>query len=193
VALGLRAHSGWAVMVAVSGGTALFRRRIEMTKGSGFRAGQPYHAAEEMKLPQAEAFLQSTEKIAVEMAAAAVKDTVALLASKGQRVAGAAVLLGSGKPLPELARILAAHPLIHTAEGVFYRDVLKSACKACGLAVAGVKEHEVLEKCAADLRIPVLVLQAQLAAMGKTLGRPWTQDEKLSTAAALTVLIGTPE
>ena len=186
-ALGLRAHSGWAVMVAVSGGAAVLRLGIEMSQGSGYRISQPYHAAAEMKLPQAEAFLQRTQEIAVEMAAASVKDAVARLSSDGYRVAGAAVLLGSGKPLPELARILAAHPLIHTAEGVFFREVLKSACEACGLAVAGIKEREVLEQCAAALRIPAVELQARLSAMGKALGPPWTQDEKLSAAAALTI------
>ena len=186
-ALGLRAHSGWAVMVAVSGGSAVLRRRIEMTKGSGYRARQPYHAAEEMQLQQAEAFLQRTEKTATEMAAAAVRDTVALLVSEGCRVAGAAVLLGSGRPLPELGKILAAHPLIHTAEGVFFREVLRSACEACGVAVTGLKEREVLAQCAAALRIPAAELQARLSAMGKTIGPPWTQDEKLSAAAALTV------
>ena len=174
-------------MVAVSRGSVVLRRRIEMTKGSDYRANQPYHAAEPMKLPQAEAFLQRTQKIAVEMAASAVEDTVDWLVSEGFRVAGAAVLLGSGKPLPELARILAAHPLIHTAEGVFFRDVLKNACEACGLAVTGIKEREVLEQCAAALRIPTAELQARLSAMGKTLGPPWTQDEKLSAAAALTI------
>jgi len=158
-----------------------------MTEGSGYRASQPYHAAEEMKLPEAEAFLQRTEKIAVEVAATAVKDAVAMLASEGYRVAGAAVLLGSGKPLPDLGRILAAHPLIHTAEGVFFREVLKSACEACGLAVVGIKEREVLEQCAAALRISALELQARLPRMGKTLGPPWTQDEKLAAAAALTI------
>ena len=186
-ALGLRAHSGWAVLVAVSDWSVVLRRRIEMTEGSGYRASQPYHAAEEMQVPQAEAFLQRTEKIAVEMAATAVKDAVAILASEGYRVTGAAVLLGSGKPLPELGRILAAHPLIHTAEGVFFREVLKSACGACGLAVVGIKEREVLERCATALRIPALELPARLSAMGKTLGPPWTQDQKLSAAAALTI------
>jgi hypothetical protein len=178
-------------MVAVCGGSTVFRRRIEMTKGSGHRASQPYHAAEEMKLEEAEAFLRYTEKIAVEMAAATVKDAVGILASAGYRVTGAAILLGSGKPLPELARILAAHPLIHTAEGVFFRDVLKRACEACGLAVLGIKEREVLEQCSAALRIPAVALPARLAAMGKTLGPPWTQDEKLSAAAALTIACNT--
>jgi hypothetical protein len=185
--LGLRAHSGWAAMVAVSGGSAILRRRIEMTRGLGDPAKQPYHAAEGMKLPQAEAFLERTEKMAVAMAAATVKDAVAALAGKGYQVDRAAVLLGSGKPLPELARILAAHPLIHTAEGVFFRDVLGRACETCGLAVSGVREREALERCGAALSMPASELPALLSAMGKTLGPPWTQDEKLSTAAALAI------
>jgi hypothetical protein len=187
VTLGLRAHSGWAVMVAVAGGSAVLRRRIEMTKGSGFRTGQPYHAAAEMDLTQAEVFLRATEKVAVEMAVAAVRDAGAWLASEGYRVIGAAVLVGSGKALPELAKILAAHPLIHTAEGVFFRGVLKSACEACGLAVVGIKEREVLERAAAATGVWMERLPGQLVAMGKALGPPWTLDEKLSAAAALAI------
>jgi hypothetical protein len=53
--------------------------------------------------------------------------------------------------------------------------------------VAGIKEREVLERCVAALRIPAAELQMRLSAMGRTLGPPWTQDEKLSAAAALTL------
>ena len=161
-ALGLRAHSGWAAMVAVSGGSVILRRRIDIT-GSGPAAKQPYHAAEEMKLPQAQAFLKRSEKAAVEMAAAGVKGAIATLAGQGYRVAGAAVLLGSGKPLPEVAKILAAHPLIHTAEGVFFREVLRRACERCGLAVTGIKEREVLDHCAEALGIVTALNQATLS------------------------------
>jgi len=185
-AVGLRAHSGWAAMVAVCGGSAILRRRIDIT-GSDPGAKQPYHAAEGMSLPQAEAFLKRTEKIALGMAVAAVKDAVATLAVQGYRVTGAAVLLGAGKPLPDVAKILAAHPLIHTAEGVFFREVVRRACERCGLAVTGIKEREVLEQCAAALNVPVVELQARLSAMGKKLGPPWTQDEKLSAAGALII------
>jgi hypothetical protein len=185
-ALGLRAHSGWAAMVAVSGGSVILRRRIDIT-GSGPAAKQPYHAAEEMSLPQAEAFLKRTERVAVEMATVAVKEAVATLAVQSYRVAGAAVLLGSGKPLPDVAKILAAHPLIHTAEGVFFREVLRRACERCGLAVTGIKEREVLDHCAEALGIPIVDLQTRLSVMGKKMGPPWTRDEKLSTAAALVI------
>jgi hypothetical protein len=172
--LGFRAHSGWAVMVAVAGGLPVLRRRIEMVTGTGMRARQPYHAAEGMRIAEAQAFLDRTEAAAVEMAAAAIRDTIHELESAGHHVRRAVVLLGSGKPLPELAKILSAHPLIHTAEGVFYRNVLQTACARCGLSTIGLKEREV----------PADFL-AKTAAMGKLLGPPWTQDEKLATSAAL--------
>lgn len=170
--LGFRAHSGWAVAIAVSDEMPVLRRRIEMVKGTGFRARQPYHAAEEMKLEKAEAFLKQTEELAVEMASAAVADLIAKLRADGYTVKRAVVLEGSGKPLPELSKILAAHPLIHTAEGVFFREVLKKASVLCGLSVSGVRER--------DLPAPVV---ARFSAKDKSLGPPWTQDEKLAAAA----------
>jgi len=185
--LGLRAHSGWAALVAVSSGQALWRRRIDMSVGAGEGPCQPYHAAAEMSLQQAVDYLQSTEAIAVQRAAGAVREAVATLASDGYEAARAAVLLGSGRPLPELTRILAAHPLIHTAEGVFFRSVLQRACEVCGLTVVGIPEREVLAQCAAALRISDAELKTRLAAMGQALGPPWTQDEKLCVAAALAI------
>jgi hypothetical protein len=40
---------------------------------------------------------------------------------------------------------------------------------------------------AAARGVPGVELQALLSAMGKMLGPPWTQDEKLSVAAALSI------
>jgi hypothetical protein len=59
------------------------------------------------------------------------------------------------------------------------------------LAVTGIKERDVPELCAAALGISAVELPARLSAMGKPLGAPWTQDEKLSAAAAL--VIGAPD
>jgi len=183
-AIGIRAHSGWAALVAVSGDAqALLRWRIELVKGSGFRSGQPYHAAAEMDLAEAGKFLDETRRVASSLAGEQVKAAVEALSADGWKVSQAVVLLGSGRPLPELARILAAHPLIHTAEGEFFRDAMKAGCEQCGLKVAGVKEREVVAGCTGEV-------QAILAAMGKALGPPWRQDEKLSAAAAWMALSG---
>jgi hypothetical protein len=42
------------------------------------------------------------------------------LQSRSYRLAKCAVLTASGRELPPLAGMLAAHPLIHTAEGSFF-------------------------------------------------------------------------
>jgi hypothetical protein len=172
-AIGLRAHSGWAVLVAVADDRPILRRRIEMIESTAFRANQPYHAAAEMPLAEAQLFLKRTADKCVERAAAAIAEALSALAAEGYQVRSATILQASGKPLPELAKILAAHPLIHTAEGVFFREVLQRACHDCGLTVATLKERDVL---------PGLV--AHFAAMSKVLGPPWTMDEKLAASAA---------
>ena len=84
----------------------------------------------------------------------------------------AAVLVGRPRPLPPLDRILKSHAAIHTAEGIFYREVLIEACERAGLRVVRVAEAEVA---------------AHLAGLPK-LPPPWTADEKLATLAALATL-----
>ena len=106
-----------------------------------------------------------------------IREILGELKGRGYAVNRAGVLLGSGRPLPELEKILAAHPLIHTAEGVFFRNVLRTACRDCKLAIQGIPEREVA---------PELLEKA--ASMRKVLGPPWTMDEKLSAAAALYML-----
>ena len=90
---------------------------------------------------------------------------------------GAGVVFGSGKALPVLARVLASHALIHTAEGEMFREALVWAAKECGLPVASVEEWD----------IDAALLQ-RIASLGKLIGPPWTQDQKYATAVALSAL-----
>jgi hypothetical protein len=187
-AIGFRAHSGWAALVVVAGSaaapTVIHRRRVETADPRIHGAAQPYHAAKEMKLPDAEAFLARCTAAAQQMAETAVKMTVAEMARKGHPVAGACVLLSSGRPTPGLAATLRSHPMIHTAEGHFFRDALKAACESCGLPVLGVKEKELIQQAATTLGISAGDLQRRTTELGKSVGRPWRQDEKLCAVAA---------
>ncbi len=187
-ALGFRAHSGWAALVVVAGSAGapvvIDRRRVETADPRIHGAVQPYHAAKEMKLPDAEAFLDRCAAAARQMAETAVKMTVAELSRKGHTVAGACILLGSGRPTPDLAATLRSHPMIHTAEGHFFRDALKAACESCGLPVLGVKEKELIQQAATTLGISAGDLQRRVTELGKSVGRPWQQDEKLCAIAA---------
>ena len=179
VALGFRAHSGWAAMVAVAGTTdaprVLDRRRIVIADPDMPGSKQPYHAAEGLPFAEAEALIRqalySARALAVEAIAAAVKK----LRSEGHQVVGCAVLTGSGKPLPELKKILSAHPQIHTAEGVMFREVLLWAAKKSRLPVIAVPEKSLDAKSL-----------ERIASLGKLIGPPWTQDQKFATLAALT-------
>ena len=147
-ALGFRAHSGWAVMVAMGGEASaplvVERRRVELVNREVPGSAQPYHAAVGMKLQDAEAFLRQSADAANALAREALRDALAELAERGCQVAGCAVLLAAGRPSADLESTLASHPAIHTAEGEFFRNALKLAAESHGLAVTGIKERELL-------------------------------------------------
>ena len=61
-AIGLRAHSGWAALVALAGPAAtpevVARRRIEIADPGIRGSKQPFHAAEPLEFPDAKAYIQ---------------------------------------------------------------------------------------------------------------------------------------
>lgn len=181
-ALGLRAHSGWAALVAVAGTIdaprVMERRRMVIADAEMPGSRQPYHAAAGLPLAQAEALVRSAVESSRALAVEALSATVQRLRSRGHEVAGCGVLLGSGKALPGLEKVLASHALIHTAEGATFRDVLVWAAKECRLPVTGVREKELD---AASLQ--------RIGPLGKLIGPPWTQDQKYATLAALLALV----
>ena len=180
-ALGFRAHSGWAVLIAVSGTVdsprILERRRVVIADIELSGSRQPYHAAAELPRSQAEAFVRERVESSRALAAEAISAAVKALRSRGHEVAGCAVLLGSGKVLPALEKVLASHALIHTAEGEMFRDALVWAARKCGLPVTTAKEKE-LDPSALK----------RIDSLGKLIGPPWTQDQKYAAMAAFQVL-----
>lgn len=180
-ALGFRAHSGWAALVAAAGTIdaphVLARRRIVIADPELRGSKQPYHAASDLPLSLAGELVRNAVESSRALALEAISACVRELRSRGHEVAGCAVLLRSGKPLPELERILSSHAAIHTAEGVMFRDVLVWAAKSYGLPVSGVREKSLD---AASLE--------RIGSLGKAIGPPWTQDQKYATVAALIML-----
>jgi hypothetical protein len=188
-ALGFRVHSGWAAVVAVSGRltspAVTQRRRIEIAALEIPGSKQPYHAAEKLGLKEAEQFLLRCNERSVSLAKKAIGDCIDDANRKGQEVTRCGILLGSGRPLGTLAAILASHALIHTAEGEFFRKVVLDACKHHDeVQVIGVKEKELLPHCENGLHISQEALKQHLSSIGRLLGPPWRQDEKLATLVA---------
>jgi hypothetical protein len=186
-AIGLRAHSGWAALVAVAGSAAgieiVARLRIELADPEVPGSKQPYHEAEGLPPEQARALLDRLEASAARLARDAFKGVLRELARSGREPRVCALLAASGRPLPALESILASHALIHAADGEHFREALSRAGEHFRLRVLRVREKEVLEKASGALNLASEALGRRLAELGRALGPPWTQDQKLAALA----------
>jgi hypothetical protein len=193
-AIGIRVHSGWGAMVAVSGeaGTmeVIDRRRVEIIDRSVPGAFQPYHFAKELNLRAGERHVADSAAASATLALAAMREVVGHLRSLDCKTVAAAILLSSGRPLPDFAKILASHAMIHTAEGEFFRQAFRSACASLKIPITGIRERDLDDQANAEFGRAAQPLQRSIAGLGKKLGPPWTTDQKTAALAAAIVLAG---
>ncbi len=172
------------MLVAVTAAPAVVeRRRIELAAPGVPGSSQPYHAAEGLELRKAETIVGRCAEGARRLATQAFQDALRAVEKDGFDVVGCGLLLASGRPLPELASILASHALIHTADGELYREALVHAAQRHGLRVTKIRERDLLDQSAAALGMQAAVIQRRVHELGKPLGPPWRRDEKLATLA----------
>ena len=190
VALGFKAHSGWAALVVLGRQkddlVVVDRRRIELVENEWAR--QPYHAAEGLKSEIARDLVKrgvdAAHKVGVrEMRAALKRET-----DRKNEVKACAVLVGSPMPDWSVDEILAVHFRMHKAEGVLFRDALIHAAKECKIKPVEIPEKELLSHAEHELKAPASKLIAQIAALGKSAGPPWGKDQKEAAIAALIAL-----
>lgn len=160
-AMGISIHTGWAACVVVAGSlkepAIIANERIDILGDSERFC---FHMAADMKLAAAEKWLASVRRKAL---ANAKKALAPLLA---RDVAMCAIVAKDGNP-GTLETILASHPRIHTAEGCFYRDVLREACT-----------------------VPVQLVAPRsldISTIGKLSGPPWGRDQKMAALAAWSI------
>jgi hypothetical protein len=191
-ALGVSMHSGWGVLVAVSGDASslevLERRRIVTADPTIPGAKQPYHFAEGLGLLEAERYLAHCTGASERLAFDAVKEVVGNLEARRCPIAGCAVLLASGRALPPLPKILASHALIHTAEGEFFRDAVKNACQRLGMPVTALKERDLDVRARTAFGNEASRVQRRISSLGSSIGPPWTKDHKAAALAAAIIL-----
>jgi hypothetical protein len=189
VALGLKAHSGWAALVTLAapdGALELVdRRRIELIlAGGAYWAKQPYHAAEGLEPGDARDVVKrgiaSARRLAVRELRAAVKRA----RDAKHEIAACAVL--SSDPLPgwSVAEILAVHFRMHKAEGVLFREALARAAETCGLPLVLIREKDLAEHAERTLGTPSARLTRTILELGKSAGAPWGADQKQAALAA---------
>src|SRR5712692_4833907 len=149
-ALGFRAHSGWTALVAVcvdrGSPAVLARQRVHLVETFTYEFRQPYHTAEKMLDGQAREFISRMQAEARRLAHRAICDLQSDLQKQGLKLTRSGLLLASGRPLPELEKVLASHALIHTADGELFREALLHASARCGLHDFTIKEKELLDR-----------------------------------------------
>jgi hypothetical protein len=187
-ALGFRAHSGWTSVVALSleGGSplVLLRERSHLVKTFTYEFRQPYHTAGKRPPAEARGFISLVRAEARSLAYRVIHSVQTNLQKQGYELKCCSLLLASGKPLPDLPKILASHALIHAADGELFREALVHASKRCGFETFTAKESELLEAAVHALHLQPNELGRRLADLGHSLGSPWSQDEKFASLVA---------
>jgi len=196
-AVGFRVHSGWSAIVAVSleksAPVVLARQRVHLVDTFTYEFRQPYHTAEKMLAGEAREFISRMQAEARRLAYRALRELESRTHEQGVKLTRCGLLLASGRPLPGLEKILASHPLIHTADGELFREGILHAIARCGLEDFRVKEKELLDRAGRMLRIKPNALMQRVTDLGRSVGSPWSQDEKFATLAAWLALAAPSE
>jgi hypothetical protein len=160
-ALGITVHTGWGACVVVGGSLEhpeIIVNTVIEVLGNDERFC--YHSAAEMQPEAARNWLEHMR----EKALIAARGGLAPLAA---HVSACAIVAKEGESA-DLARVLGSHPLIHTAEGCFYREVFRAACP-----------------------VPVRIIPPSaldVSRVGKLAAPPWGRDQKLAALAAWSLI-----
>jgi len=189
VAFGVKAHSGWAALVALTErGTQLDvveRRRLELVDpANAVWSAQPYHAAEGLPAADAEALVTRAVAEAHARAEQALASTLAGQRARGDEVVACAVLCGNGMPGWSVGEILSVHMRMHKAEGELFREALAVGAARAGLTCIGVRAKDAEAMAGEVLALAADEQHRRLTAAGRRAGAPWTRDQKEAALAA---------
>jgi hypothetical protein len=193
VALGLKAHSGWAALIALGVERGQFavieRRRIELADAADIAwAKQPYHAADGLPAAAARDLIGRAVAAVHRVALEQLRAAAAEVRTAAHELVACAVLMPAPMPAWSVEEILAVHIRMHKAEGVLFPDALAHAAQSCGLDLLPVPEKHLSEQAQMTLRAPSDQLRERVARLGKTVGAPWGADQKNAALAAMIAL-----
>ena len=171
---GIYDHCGWAVVVCVAGSEIIDRRRIELVE-----PGLPWlpHHSEGQRMPIDEA-VALVERVRASAALCAKR----ALDELPPNVNAIAIRKNPTLP-PTVSERITNYWANARADGVMYRNVLAEAADARGWSVSEYETKTVFAEAAAVLGIENI--DGRMKEYAKILGKPWTQDHRLATAAAI--------
>lgn len=193
-AIGVSVHSGWGAVVAIAGerGTeeVVLRRRVVIIDSKIAGSAQPYHYVAKKDISAAEKHLAHCASGSGHLALESLTQLSSELRKIGFTPKAAVILLSSARPLPDLKAILASHALIHTAEGEFFRQAFRDAFEKLRIPVTGIRTRDLNDCAVKTFSQAAPAIQKRIDGMGRSIGAPWTKDEKTAALAAAIVLSG---
>jgi hypothetical protein len=191
-AIGVSVHSGWGAVVAIAGERGmeeiLLRRRVVIIDSKIAGSAQPYHYVAKMDISAADKHLTRRASVSEQLAFKSLTQLSTELAQINFVPKAAVILLSSARPLPDLKATLASHSLIHTAEGEFFRQAFRSAFNKLKIPVTGIRTRDLNDSAVQAFGKAAPAMQKRIDGMGRTIGPPWTKDEKTAALAAAIVL-----
>jgi hypothetical protein len=187
-AVGCRAHTGWAILVAVAGKvdrpTVLFRWRAELNDPAGQIRPNVYQANRRLEPVAVAPLVDAARRIAAEQAAAAFERALRQATADGVVLRRCAVVVGTLPAGTRLESALGSHALAHAAEGRLYQDGLLQGAEASGLEPLAVPKRSIWDLGESALGIPAEELRNHIDHLRREVGSPWARDQKLAALAA---------
>jgi hypothetical protein len=192
-ALGLVTHTGWAHAVAITlqDGVPLVLLKQRLPMWGPVKPGEDhlYHRAADLPLDAARRALAADEREGRRVSAASFRKFAQELITRGYRLVAVRLVDRIRRPLPPLETVLASHPLLHAAEGLFFRRVLVAEAGKLIPDTAQLDGDDLPKGVAKAARLSTGDVAECLARAGKSAGRPWTQEHRLCALAGWLALL----
>jgi hypothetical protein len=162
------------------------RRRLTLVPSEDEAYTQPYHVAASLGAERGRGIVERCAAHAEQLAIDGLRGLADEIAP--MRLTSCAILTAKRTEPLDLEKTLRSHAFIHAAEGLLFREAIARAAVACGLELHVVAESDALATAAAAWNRKPGDIEKRLTDLRRTVGAPWTRDEKLATLAALLAL-----
>ena len=171
---GISDHGGWAVVVCVAGDKVIDRRRIELIE-PGLPCLPHHHQGQRLPIAEAVALVERVRASAEVCARSALDELPTSVR---------AIVIRKRPKLPAtVAERIQNYWAQTRADCVMYRQAIAEAAQALGWSISEYETKTVFEEAAKVLGLHDVTVR--MKEIGDAVGRPWNNDHKLATAAAI--------
>jgi hypothetical protein len=191
VAIGFRVKTGRAIAVVMAGPASaprvLSRKSLQLWDPAIPESYQPWHAELELAPAESARVVPAALKAVERVALSALRELVGGIQSAPSSILGISLVAGSATD-PESIRN--PHMRAHAREGQLFPHALAVAAKALRIPAVTIVESEVFPIAAARLGKTPDALKLEVTELGRSVGKPWSAEEKAAAAAAWITLSG---